>query len=147
MLIAYFEMTGYLVPMLSRVLYVAHTGQKWQRRVRDKSLKQIGRIVSANPAEGECYCLRVFLNHVAGATFFEDLRTVDGVILLTFREATERRGLIEADNTLDNTIYIFDILVAASALSYMLHDVSYFFVPFLPRHCIPSCYLSLSLLR
>jgi hypothetical protein len=112
---------------------VAHTGQKWQRRVRDKSLKQIGRIVSANPAEGERYYLRVFLNHVAGATSFEDLRTVDGVILLTFREAAERRSLIEADNTLDDTIYIFDILVVASALSYMLHDSSYFFRSFSPE--------------
>jgi hypothetical protein len=37
---------------------------------------------------------------VPGSTSFTDLRTVSGELLLTFREAAERRGLIEADNTL-----------------------------------------------
>jgi hypothetical protein len=46
----------------------------------------------------------VLLNHVAGATSFECLRTVDGKILPTFREATERRGLIEEDNTLNKSL-------------------------------------------
>ena len=32
------------------------------------------------------------------------LRTVDGKILPTFREATERRGLIEKDNTLNESL-------------------------------------------
>jgi hypothetical protein len=42
----------------------------------------------------------VLLNHVAGATSFTDLRTVSSDLLPTFREAIERRGLIEADNML-----------------------------------------------
>jgi hypothetical protein len=70
-------------------------GKVWQNRVRRDTLRQIGRIVSANPAEGERYYLRVLLNHVAGATSFECLRTVDSKILPTFREAAERRGLID----------------------------------------------------
>jgi hypothetical protein len=41
---------------------------------------------------------------VSGATSYDDLRTVNGVILPTFREAAERRGLIEADNSLDECI-------------------------------------------
>ena len=60
--------------------------------------------MSANPAEGERYYLRVLLNHMAGATSFECLRTVDGKILPTFREAIERRGLIEEDNTLNECL-------------------------------------------
>jgi hypothetical protein len=60
--------------------------------------------VSANPAEGEHYYLRVLLNHVVGATSFECLRTVDGKILPTFREAAKRRGLIEEDNTLNESL-------------------------------------------
>ena len=66
-------------------------GKFWQKRVRD-TLQQIERIVSANPVKGERYYLRVLLNHVAGATSFECLRTVDGKILPTFCEAVERRG-------------------------------------------------------
>ena len=42
----------------------------------------------------------MLLNHVADATSFFDLRMVSGKLLPTFREATERRGRIEANNTL-----------------------------------------------
>ncbi|XP_062228527.1 uncharacterized protein LOC133926554 [Phragmites australis] len=86
--------------------YTWQKGKKkkfWQRRVRETG-GQVGRIVSAHPAEGERYYLRVLLNHVSGATSYDDLRMVDGEILLTFREAAERRGLIEADNTLDECL-------------------------------------------
>ncbi|XP_073359734.1 uncharacterized protein [Aegilops tauschii subsp. strangulata] len=63
-----------------------------------------GCIVSANPAEGGRYYLRVLLNHVTGKTSFDDLLTVDGVLCGSFREAAERLGLIEADNTLDDRL-------------------------------------------
>ena len=76
-------------------------GKFWQERKRD-ALFQVGRIVSAHLAEGERYYLRVLLNHVTGATSYEDLRTVNGQVMPTFREAAEKRGLIEADNTLDD---------------------------------------------
>ncbi|AQK75317.1 hypothetical protein ZEAMMB73_Zm00001d018231 [Zea mays] len=78
-------------------------GKVWQRRKRDTG-GQVGRIVSAHPAEGERYYLRVLLNHVTGATSYVDLRTVDGLTLPTFHEAAERRGLLESDNTLDECL-------------------------------------------
>ncbi|ONM55010.1 hypothetical protein ZEAMMB73_Zm00001d020494 [Zea mays] len=78
-------------------------GKVWQQRKRDTG-GQVGRIVSAHPAEGERYYLRVLLNHVTGAASYVDLRTVDGVTLPTFREAAERRGLLESDNTLDECL-------------------------------------------
>jgi len=83
------------------VFYTWHlNGKFWQRRVHE-GRKQVGRIVSAHPAKGERYYLRVLLNHVVGATSYEHLKMVDGVVQPTFREAAERRGLIEEDNTLD----------------------------------------------
>ncbi|PWZ10632.1 ATP-dependent DNA helicase PIF1 [Zea mays] len=78
-------------------------GKVWQRRKCDTG-GQVGRIVSAHPAEGERYYLHVLLNHVTCATSYVDLRTVDGVTLPTFREAAERRGLLESDNTLDDCL-------------------------------------------
>uniref|UniRef100_K4AMU8 ATP-dependent DNA helicase n=1 Tax=Setaria italica TaxID=4555 RepID=K4AMU8_SETIT len=77
-------------------------GKFW--KPRKNAVYQVGRLVSAHPAEGECYFLWVLLNHVAGATSYRDLRTVDGVLLPSFREAAERRGLIEEDNTLDECL-------------------------------------------
>jgi hypothetical protein len=74
----------------------------WQQRKQASA--QIGRIVYANPAEGERYFLRVLLNHVRGATSFEDLRTVVGVTYPTFREACEKRGLIETDRLIDDCL-------------------------------------------
>nr|XP_040258798.1 uncharacterized protein LOC109744994 [Aegilops tauschii subsp. strangulata] len=73
----------------------------WKERVERY---QIGRIVSANPAEGERYYLRVLLNHVAGKSSYEDLLTVDGRLCGSFRETAKRLGLIEADNTLDDCL-------------------------------------------
>ena len=75
--------------------------KSWKPRVESF---QIGRIVSANPAEGERYYLRVLLNHVTGKTSFDDLLTVGGVLCGSFREAAERLGLIEAENTLDGCL-------------------------------------------
>jgi hypothetical protein len=49
-------------------------GKFWQKR--KNSIFQVGRVISAHPAEGERYFLRVLLNNVAGATSYEDLRTV-----------------------------------------------------------------------
>jgi ATP-dependent DNA helicase PIF1 len=64
----------------------------------------VGRIVSAHPAEGKRYYLWVLLNHIPGATSYEDLRTVDGVIQPSFCEVVERRVLIEEDNSLDDCL-------------------------------------------
>ena len=112
MLIAYFEKNktdetarGILYRDFPEFYTWQAHGKVWQNRVRRDTLRQIGRIVSANPAEGERYYLRVLLNHVAGATSFECLRTVDGKLLPTFREAAERRGLIEEDNTLNESLF------------------------------------------
>ncbi len=69
------------------------TSKKWKPRQRST---QVGRIISAHPAEGEQYYLRVLLNHVRGPTSYEYLRIVEGIVYPTFQEAAEKRGLIEA---------------------------------------------------
>jgi ATP-dependent DNA helicase PIF1 len=74
-----------------------------KKRVRE-CIFQVGRIVQAHPGEGERYYLRVLLNHVAGATSFTDLRIVDNVEYATFREAVEKRGLIEGDNAWEDAL-------------------------------------------
>jgi hypothetical protein len=72
----------------------------WQ--IRKQASGQIGRIVYANTGERERYFLRVLLNHVRGATSYEDLRTVADITYSTFREACEKKGLIETDQSIND---------------------------------------------
>ncbi|AQK55106.1 hypothetical protein ZEAMMB73_Zm00001d051768 [Zea mays] len=95
--------------------YTLQQGKVWQRRKRNTG-GQVGRIVSAYPAEGERFYLRLLLNHVTGATSYADLRTVDGDTLPSFREAAQRRGLLEADNTIDECLNEAAIYQMPSAL-------------------------------
>ncbi|ONM53414.1 hypothetical protein ZEAMMB73_Zm00001d019617 [Zea mays] len=95
--------------------YTLQQGKVWQRRKRNTG-GQVGRIVSAHPAEGERFYLRLLLNHVTGATSYADLRTVDGDTLPSFREAAQRRGLLEADDTIDECLNEAAIYQMSSAL-------------------------------
>ncbi len=57
----------------------------------------IGRMYTVSPREGERYVLRLLLLHVAGATSYADMRTVDGEERSLFRQACSRQGLLADD--------------------------------------------------
>lgn len=58
----------------------------------------LGRIHTIHPlCEDTCY-LRIILHHVPGATGYKYLRTYDGVVYLTMKEACVVRCLLEVDN-------------------------------------------------
>jgi hypothetical protein len=59
---------------------------------------KIGRIYYVHPTAGELYYLRMLLMIVKGAQSYADVRTYDGVVYGTYREACEARGLLEGDN-------------------------------------------------
>ncbi|CAH1432559.1 unnamed protein product [Lactuca virosa] len=73
----------------------------WRTR---KPKSMIGRLVYANPTEGERYYLRLLLCHTTGPTCFEDIYTANGVLHLTFRKAALERGLIENDDNLSQCL-------------------------------------------
>uniref|UniRef100_A0A8I6WJ47 ATP-dependent DNA helicase n=1 Tax=Hordeum vulgare subsp. vulgare TaxID=112509 RepID=A0A8I6WJ47_HORVV len=108
MLTEYFEMNQ-KYPHARKLLYREFPehyrwivgGKKWQMRKKNKK-SQIGRLVHAHPAEGQRYYLRVLLSHLRGATSFDDLKTVNGKLCGSFREACEHLGLTEHDMTLDD---------------------------------------------
>lgn len=64
----------------------------------------IGRVYMVHPKNAECFYLRLLLHEVRGPTSFEDLRTVDGYICEKYREACQRRGLLENDNHWQQTM-------------------------------------------
>lgn len=52
---------------------------------------------TVSPKHGECFFLRLLLQHVVGPTSFEDPRRVDDETCETFREACSRRALLVDD--------------------------------------------------
>ncbi|KAG6682590.1 hypothetical protein I3842_13G150700 [Carya illinoinensis] len=79
--------------------------QQYKEWTRRKKKTVIGQIVTANLFEGERYYLRILLNHVRGPLSFEDLRTVDGVVAPTFREAATMHGLLQRDSSLQDCLH------------------------------------------
>ncbi|XP_076944804.1 uncharacterized protein LOC143615592 [Bidens hawaiensis] len=67
----------------------------WNLRKRGFS---IGRVHHVPPAFNEAYYLRILLNKVKGPMCFEDIRTVDGEVCATYRDACYKRGLLDDDN-------------------------------------------------
>lgn len=58
----------------------------------------IGRVYTIHPHNSECYFLRMLLHHIRGPKSFEDLKTIDGKLFPTYREACLELGLLENDN-------------------------------------------------
>ncbi|KAG0586650.1 hypothetical protein KC19_2G106400, partial [Ceratodon purpureus] len=65
-------------------------------KIRERSFA-ISRLYFARPAEGECFYLRLLLTTIAGPRSFEDLRTVNGVVHGTFKDACNALGLLQDD--------------------------------------------------
>jgi len=58
----------------------------------------------AHPTLGERYYLRMLLNCVKGATSDEHLRTMDGRVHNTFKDACIAMGLLADDNEWDQAL-------------------------------------------
>jgi hypothetical protein len=67
----------------------------WRER-RNKT-QSIGRMYTASPRQGDRYYLRMLLAMWPSWTSFEDVRTVNGVLYNTFKDACGRRGLLDDD--------------------------------------------------
>ncbi|KAJ1272975.1 hypothetical protein BS78_06G244600 [Paspalum vaginatum] len=74
--------------------------REWKRR---KHGFKIGRLYYVNPTEGERFYLRMLLMIVKGAQSYEDIRTCNGVVYQTFKEACAARGLLSDDKEWYNT--------------------------------------------
>jgi hypothetical protein len=66
---------------------------------------------------------------VTGATSYEELKMVDGQIMPSFREAAEKRGLIEADSTLDDSMTEAELVRMPSSLRRLFATILVFCEP------------------
>ena len=87
--------------------YYTWSRKTWNRRKQGKDVaghpgvkeaQVIGRVYTISPRQGECFYLRLLLHHVRGPQSFADLRTVEGDLCSSFRDACLRLGLLEDDN-------------------------------------------------
>lgn len=73
------------------------TNHAWHPRITNTNA--LGRINTIHPLAGDTFYLRMLLNipHSAGKTSFADLRTVNGVVHETFRDACASLGILMDD--------------------------------------------------
>ena len=88
----------------------------WIKR-KNKS-DTIGRVHSVNPIAGDVFYLRLLLHndHCKGKTSFEDLRTVNGDVCDSFKEACTKLGLLQDDNEWHQVLTEADYIRSTKAL-------------------------------
>ena len=77
--------------------------KKWVPRQRGGD-RIISRMYSVSPADAEKFHLRLLLLHVPGARSFEEVKTVDGVVATSFRDACLQRHLLADDGEYNEAI-------------------------------------------
>nr|XP_047131763.1 uncharacterized protein LOC101240932 [Hydra vulgaris] len=97
---------------------------KWKVRQRGGN-KVIVRMYKVSPT-GELFFLRLLLLQAKGAKSWEDLRTVNGIVLETFREACVFNGLLQDDTEWQNTLSEIINQSGKTLSDYNLPDVDEF---------------------
>ncbi|KAI7953570.1 hypothetical protein MJO28_006117 [Puccinia striiformis f. sp. tritici] len=114
---------GYGVPARSLLYHDIPRYFTWTKSKRFKGRKQtcdtIGRVYFASINQGERYYLRLLLLNVRGPTSFVDLRTVDGIIYGTFREAADNLGLLVSDRHYNSAMQEASQWMTGSGLRFM----------------------------
>lgn len=100
---------------------------KWKRRERGSV---IGRMIDVHTSSGDVFYLRMILMRNRGATSFKDLRTVDGQVYESYKEACLALGLLKDDNQ-------WHFAIEENSYSAMPHQIRALFV-----HILTNCPVS-----
>ena len=107
--------------------------KEWVQR-KNKS-DTIGRVHSVNPIAGDVFYLRLLLHndHCKGKKSFEDLRTVEGEVCATFKEACTKLGLLQDDNEWHQVLMEADYIQNSPALRELYITIVLYCEPSDPR--------------
>ncbi|GBN61785.1 hypothetical protein AVEN_227600-1, partial [Araneus ventricosus] len=83
--------------MATRHGNVGKKGQVVPEQEGIRSSDALGRVYTVHPTNSECFHLRLLLHEVRGPMPFTDLRTFDGRVCETYKQACQLRGLLEDD--------------------------------------------------
>ncbi|GFX67502.1 ATP-dependent DNA helicase [Trichonephila clavipes] len=87
--------------------------KKFQRRKQGKAVEghtnlysrdALGRLYTVHPNNTECFYLRLLLINIRGPISFQDLRTVNGQLCATYRQACQELNLLENDAHWDTAL-------------------------------------------
>jgi hypothetical protein len=76
----------------------------WNRRQKSNK-PNLGRLAGASPNSGDRFYLRLLLQEIPGCASFKELRTHDGTLYGTFKEASVARGLAKDDEEYKRYIF------------------------------------------
>ncbi|GFT93446.1 ATP-dependent DNA helicase [Trichonephila clavipes] len=92
---------------------VYFTADNFQRRKQGKAVEghtnlyssdALGRLYTVHPNNTECFYLRLLLINIRGPISFQDLRTVNGQLCATYRQACQELNLLENDAHWDTAL-------------------------------------------
>nr|GEV15775.1 hypothetical protein [Tanacetum cinerariifolium] len=113
----------------------------------------VGRIHHVPPSLGEAYYLRVLLNKVKGKTSWEEIRTADGKLYDSFRDACFAMGLLDDDKEYieaiiegyhisfgDSVRRLFVMLLMSNSIARPDHTSLFIWdeAPMMYRHCFKA---------
>jgi hypothetical protein len=104
---------------------------KWNPR--KTATGAIGRLYMVQPSEGERYYLRILLTHIKGATSFDDLKTINGYICSTFKEACILLGLLEDDTEWDICLHEASQIKTGQQLRHLFAMILLYCQPAVPE--------------
>ncbi|GFR31663.1 ATP-dependent DNA helicase [Trichonephila clavata] len=73
----------------------------WKQNLKKYARDALGRLYTVHPNNAECFYVRLLLINVRGRTSFQELKTVNGHVYATFREACQKLNIFENDAHLD----------------------------------------------
>ena len=78
---------------------------RWHRKVTyNHRFKTLGQTWEVSPSKSELFSLKLLLDYVVAPTSYEDLRTFEGTVYETFKEAAEARGLIRSSQVYNSVM-------------------------------------------
>ncbi|KAK9064972.1 hypothetical protein SSX86_016355 [Deinandra increscens subsp. villosa] len=118
-------------------------GKCWARRTSKKE-PAIGRVVYIHPTGGELFYMRMLLNHQVGCRSFVNIRTIDGVVMPTYRVACEKLGLIGDDREWELAFQEASVWANAVELRQLFANMLLFCEVSNPLHLWDGCWNHMS---
>ena len=107
--------------------------KQWKKR--KGAFDTIGRVHAMNPAAGDVFFLRMLLHHdhCCGKGSFQDLRTFDGDIQVSYQEVCRLLGLLQDDKEWDKVLTEGSVTRLSSALRELFITILLFCEPANPK--------------